>query len=139
MEVKSKVIGSHTYYVRALGSKSARGLLVRLLSTLGPVLGAAVPQGVSFREILNSNIDFGKALNELSARLKESDLDFACAVLGDATEVDIGNGRRIHLTLEAQELHFCGGKLSELMKWLQFALEVQFSDFFSDYTTGQSA
>lgn len=139
MEIRSKVIGSHTYYVRQLGSSEARKLLVRLTTTLGPVLGAAIPQGVSFKDLMAIEVDLGKGLGELASRLREDDLEYVCRVLGAATEVDLGGGKQVPLTLEKQELHFCGGRLSELFKWLQFALEVQFSDFFAGLASAPSA
>jgi hypothetical protein len=139
VEIKSKVIGSHTYHVRQLGSKEARSLLVRLTSVLGPVLGAAIPQGASMADIMKLQVQFGSGLAELANKLKEEDLEYACRVLGAATEVDLGGGKQVPLTLERQELHFCGGRLSEMFRWLQFALEVQYSDFFTGLVRAPSA
>lgn len=139
IETKSRTIGSHVYHVRQLGSSDARKLLVRLTSTLGPVLGAAIPQGVAFKDLLALDIDFGKGLSELATRLKEDDLEYVCRVLGSASQVDLGGGKLVLLDLQCQELHFRGGQLKLLFQWLQFALEVQFSDFFPGSALAQSA
>jgi CYTH domain-containing protein len=135
LQTKTKTIGNHSYTVRQLGASEGRKMLMRLIKVLGPVLstlltgegGKAKVKGWSFLE--TPLADIGKALLTFSDRISEQDLEYLCATLGMATEVHFPDGKTRPLTLEEQELHFAG-RYSDMFRWLGFALEANYSDFF---------
>jgi hypothetical protein len=141
---KSLLIGSHTYHVTELPSGQARDLLVKLVKVFGPVLagmledGKLIPEGTEgapAEALVNrvSKVDsktLSKMLLAFSDRVSAADFKYLCQVLGDSTQVEIEAGAQVPLDLEYQELHFKGGRLSHLFRWLAFALEVQYADFF---------
>lgn len=148
LETREKVIGAHTYHVRQLGGAEARKLLVRLTKALGPVLGSLLEDmgGVSGNRATNlvrlQDLDVkavSKALNQLAAQLTETDLEYLVGVLGMATMAEDSEGKALQLTKERMELHFSGGRMGEMFKWLGFALEVQFADFFSAFAPAPKA
>jgi hypothetical protein len=147
LETKKTLIGSHYYSVTELQASKARNLLVRIVKVAGPILsglmededlinGAPKAEGDESPSLVQrvSAVDhktLAKMLVTFSDRIKEEDLEYLCAVLGEVTEVgEVGKPQnRITLDLEIQEIHF-KGKLSHMFKWLGFALEVQYADFF---------
>lgn len=148
LETSSKEIGSRgfTYHVTQLPSKKARNTLVRLVRIFGPVLGRLVEgyQGTKGKKATAAAVldavdgaSVSSALSELAARLTEAELDHACTVFGEYTEIssDEDPESRKKLTTQAQELHFAGNT-AELFEWLGFALEVNFSDFFKGSQIG---
>lgn len=153
LQTESRTIGSTTYHVRQLGAGDARRLLVRLTKAVGPVLGAVleeaagssnvpVPKDAKGLAALSgfavSRKGISRALQELSVRLTESDLEFAVKLLGGTTEIETDAGKQVPLTLERQELHFAG-RMGEMFRWLAFALEVNYRDFFPVAGTGESS
>lgn len=148
LETRDRLIGNHRYHVRQLGAGEARKLLVRLTKALGPVLGAMLEdmggvsgnQAATIKRLQDMNVrSVAKALERLAGQLREEDLEYLCRVLGGATEVETEDGKRLQLTLERQELHFRGGHLAEMFKWLAFGLEVQYADFFSAFGVASPA
>ena len=136
MKTLTKVIGNHRYEVRQLGTTEAEELLVRLVKVLGPVLGALLedvggiksPKGI--KSIMDMDITtVSKALHELGMRLTVEDLRHARTVFGNASTVHMPDGKAFPMTLEQQELHWCG-RFSDMFKWLGFCLEVSYGDFF---------
>lgn len=139
LKTASKTIGNHTYTVRQLGASEGRKMLVRLVKILGPVLAtllSSAPDKSKAPPKLGWSLgstkveDLGKALEVLATRAQEADLEYLCSTLGMATTVGLGGGKEIPLTLEAQELHFAGA-YGDMFKWLAFALEHNYSDFFA--------
>jgi hypothetical protein len=138
LETKTALIGNTRYHVTQLPSSQARKLLVRLVKMAGPILaslledkdlvGGTAPM-VERVSALDSKT-LAAMLRDFADRVSESDLEYLCSTLGGCTQVEGSDGKLGPLDLETQELHFRGGRLSELFRWLGFGLEVQYSDFF---------
>ncbi len=79
----------------------------------------------------------GRGLERLALSLKEEDLEYLCKVMGSVTQYESEPGKLLPLDLQRQELHFHGGRLAELFKWLAFGLEVQYRDFFPGAGPGE--
>mgnify|MGYP001564454346 CR=1 FL=1 len=148
LETKERQIGDrgYTYHVTELPAKKGRALLVRLIKTLGPVFGQLVsdmkPADPKVKAGALSAINgqsISRALSELAGRLTEADLEHVCQVLGEHSEVsdEENPDHRKKLTPGAQEFHFAGRYL-EMFEWIGFALEVNFSDFFSGSQIGSA-
>jgi hypothetical protein len=142
LKSQSRVIGNHTYKVRQLGASEGRKMLVRLVKVLGPVL-AALLRATKGQKLPPAKVEetpeptapeateapAEAPLEVFCSRLSEVDLDYLVSTLGPCTEVILPDGRVQALTLDVQEMHFAGS-YGEMFKWLGFALEVNYSDFF---------
>ena len=133
LEERDKLIGSNRYYVTQLGAGKGRQALSRLVKVLGPVVAHIVSDakpGAAASALSRVSGDALKgALLELSERISEADINYFCETFGQFSKVDTGDGKRPQMSLEFQNLHFAG-KYGEMMQWLAFAAEVNFSDFF---------
>ncbi len=133
LKTEERLIGRYVYRVSQLGFTAGRQMLVRLTKALGPVLarmleGASLATGkLSVSGMSTASV--AGALYELAERLTEADLEYACAVFGMQTVVVI-DGRTPQLDKAFQELHFAGA-YDEMIKWLGFCLEVNYSGFTS--------
>lgn len=139
LETKTRLIGNTRYQVTQLPSSHARKLLVRLVRMAGPIVASLLED----KTLIDTNAPIVERVSKLdsktlatmlrdfSTRVSEADLEYLCETLGGCTQIESLDGKLSPLDLEAQELHFRGGRLSELFRWLAFALEVQYSDFFS--------
>lgn len=147
LESRSKVIGNYTYHVRHLTLSKARPALVRVQRVLLPVLAEAVSApGAAAKlsemlkakakvSVLDADISvllpaLGSGLKELALRLDEGDLEVLCEIFAEVTEIE-REGKRLPLTKERQETHFMG-KTSHMLRWLSFAVEVNFGDFLGE-------
>lgn len=147
LETREKTIGNHTYYVRQLGATKGRQALVRLVKTLGPVLGAALG-GMSLEQmskskepinVMDMDADtIAPLLESLATHINESDLEWFCDTFGECTQVKTPEGGQVPLNKEKQELHFAG-RYGEMFRWLGFCLEVNFKDFLSIPVSGLGA
>lgn len=122
LETKTRQIGEYKYRCTQLGALKGRKVLVRLLKTVGPAL-----DGVSEGSV-------GSLLGKLASSLDEDTVDYLCDTMAARTEVELPSGKSVDLA-GIFELHFAG-KYGEMVKWLAFAVEVNFSSFFSDLAKG---
>ena len=141
LETKERLIGSHRYYVTELPSSQARALLIRLVQIAGPVLASMLEDGGLMEGDTIAKVSqmdthtLARMVRDFAGKVKPEDLEYLCRVLGDTTEVSTEAGQ-VPLDLEKQEIHFSGGNLNLLFRWLAFALEVQYADFFPKPVTG---
>lgn len=132
LEFRDKVIGEHTYRTKQLGAVAARKLLMRLVKVLGPAFSAFLRNNASLdsKKLLDMKLDvIAQAVEEFSNIATDEDLEYVCAVFGAVSTVEFSDGRSIHLDKQGQDTHF-SGRLFEMLKWLGFCLEANFSDFF---------
>ncbi len=135
-----RTIGEFTYRVRQHGYREGRALLPIVLRGIGPTLGTLL-EGVTVRDgkpVLDANLDLSRALSEFSASLSEEDLAHITDKLAERSWIldgakyeyacdDSGNA---HLP-NVEEEHW-PERYSDWIKWLMFALEVNFSSFLGD-------
>jgi hypothetical protein len=117
LKTLEREIDGNLYYVTQLGFSQGREVMVRLSKLLGPAFGR-----------LNGEGGAVAAMGELAAAVTEADLVHLCRVFGTSTEVQI-EGKRPRLTEQIQELHFAG-RYDTMLKWLWFAIEVNYGGFF---------
>jgi hypothetical protein len=130
LETRDREIGRYRYFVTQLGAKKGREAFSRLVKVLGPVV-AHVVDGATADGIRS-------ALVELASRMEQRDLDYFCETFGEFSTVELEDGKRPKLSLAYQEMHFAG-QFGEMFKWLAFAAEVNFGDFFGALVSGASA
>lgn len=132
---KTEKIGDHKYTVHMLSPMVALDLLMDLGSMVGPSLGAlvdAVAKGkqggkVGLEMLLDADLSadfFSRAAGELFAHVDKGKVHVVVETLRKISEID---GKPLDPVFEA---HFTG-RLGELMRWLAFALRVQYSDFWT--------
>lgn len=127
IKTEDRQIGKVTYSVTQLGFKKSREVFARLTKMLGPALGL----------LLNGGSEGAAgALEAVCAQVSEADLEYLCDVFAECTMVKMPDGKRAKLSADAQELLF-GGALVDCFKWLAFALEVNYGDFFDVFKGAQ--
>jgi len=124
IEVKSKVIGKHTYKVEQFGAKAGGRMLVRLAK----MLGAAVGETVEASSGLNTAI-IGRTIASLTEHISEEDYDYLCDSFAAKTRVTGGEyGSNEPKLVDFFDTHFAGRYL-ELGEWLTFCLEANYGSF----------
>lgn len=130
-DVLEHEIGGLTYKVTLLGSKRGLAMSVRIVKILGPTLSSFV-DGVSGGKgdgIESLALGGSDALREICARLQPDELASIAEELAKLTTVVIDDKREPRL-IDIYDDHFAG-HYDALMKWLAFALEVNFRSFFA--------
>ena len=110
---ESREIDGLVYDVTQLGGIDARNVLLRLMKSLGPSLGALADSPLS-------------AVFEKLA-LSEADLGYFCEKFGSCSFVHLEDGK-LPMLDKVFDDHFAG-RTGAMVKWLVFAVEVNFSDF----------
>ena len=130
MDCQERVIDGVTYSVYMLPPKTAMDLLVDIGKVVGPSVGTLVDAASSkggaaaLLEMSVTSEFFSKAASELFERMDKSVLR---SVIDQLAKVSMADGVKLESTLD---IHF-RGKLGTMFKWLAFALQVQFGDFFN--------
>lgn len=119
--VQSKTIGEYSYAVTQLDAVKGRRVFARLLKVAAPAL-ASLSGGSKVKPD-----DLAKGLAALAETLSEDDVDFFCDAFAPSTTVTLADGKAPRLS-DIFAVHFAG-KYLELVKWLAFALEVNFGPF----------
>lgn len=132
--VDERQIGEHTYRVTQLTTLKARALFARLVQFLGPGVATAISSG-NVSSILN--MDIGALVGSLADKFTDNELAYFCTQLGSCSEIVV-DGKTQTLTNAIIDVHFAG-HLLDMFKWMAFALEVQFSDFLSEWKRIQAA
>jgi len=130
IKTEKKKLGSrgYTYAVRQFGAKQGGRVLVRL----GKLLGKPIGDAVSAAESLDTET-IGRLITGLAEALSETEYDFFVDAFAEHTEVSGGEYQDKSIPLGAEgvfDLHFAGAYV-ELVEWLRFAVEVNYSSFFS--------
>lgn len=124
LEASTKRIGETNYKVTQLRAVKGRRLLVKLLKALGPAATA-------IQDAKDGNV--GALLGKLTGSLDEDLVDELCDTFAGCTEFDLGNGKWIGLGETGQfDLRFAG-KYGDMVKWLTFALEVNYGSFLGEF------
>lgn len=124
LETREREIDGILFTVKLLPFEVARPLLVRATGLIGPALselGGAEATGDGVGAM-------ARAFGALGTKLSVKDMDYLDETLGPVSEIQGENGM-VPLTKQAIRVHFQGRQLL-WFKWVAFALEVQFSDFF---------
>lgn len=130
---KKKVIGGHSYDVFMLSATAGLDTFLDLARIAGPALGIIV-KGVGLKDIKSigdielDNIDFEAAARQIFQSEEKETITTIVAKLAEKTQVD---GKPL---ANIYDVHF-QGKIGELFRWLAFAMEVNFGDFFGDFLT----
>lgn len=132
--VKQQIDG-HIYEVTQLGFKAGSDLWLLLVRVASPALNSILraPGGVDSAKkgqvtpaIVNA---FFEALTTTSAE----EFRQICVALGSKTRV-LGGKEPLTLDEDTQDEHFAGRYMAAV-KWMRFALEVNYADFFGDIGT----
>lgn len=132
IETQEKQIGDNVYVVEKFGAKQGRKLLLRLTRLLGPAF-AALADG-------DDNALAG-ALRAFAATATEDDFEHLCEAFASKTKVKqtahFASGPKDIETDLARvfDSHFAGN-YSEMLGWLLFAIQTNYSDFLSAIKAG---
>lgn len=130
---KKKVIDGKTYDVYMLSATTGLTTFLRLVRIGGPAIGIAI-KGVGLKDLKSigdidlDKIDFEAIVRQVFQSEEEETILDITAKLAEKTFVE---GQPLQ---PMYEMHF-QGKMGKLFRWLTFALEVNFSDFFDEYLT----
>ena len=130
---KKKVIDGKTYDVYMLSATTGLTTFLRLVRICGPAIGIAI-KGVGLKDLKSigdielDSIDFEAIARQIFQSEEEETILDITAKLAEKTFVE---GQPLQ---PMYEVHF-QGKIGKLFRWLTFALEVNFSDFFDEYLT----
>ncbi len=114
-ETKSTTIGDTEYKVTQLGATRGRQVFTRLAKVVGQGATAANP------------------IAGIMSALSVEDVDYLCETLAPLTTVRIvENGKTREPQLSSIFEEWFAGKYMEMVKWLGFALEVNFGSFLKD-------
>jgi hypothetical protein len=111
---QSRSIGGKQYTVRQMGAKQGSRMLVRLMRVVANGLDGGKVSLAAIADGLDDDM-FIKLVDELAP----------------TTEVDLGDGRVLTFD-KVLDLQFAG-QYQDMLEWLVFALEVNYSDFFSAF------
>lgn len=129
MEIKEKVIGGNTYYVRAFPPLDSLKLLGDLQAVVTGSMGDAV-EGDG--PTLDKEVNFGALVSGIGSKLTgEKLVNFAERLLKeDYVSVRVaGESEPVKLSVLKREEVFTG-KVKDMLAVMIFVLEVNYSDFF---------
>lgn len=134
IEFRERRIGEYTYRVTQLGAKAGRVMMVRLFKLAGPGVGSFVGGvgrgGTSGDLEVAMALGFGDAVHDLAARISSDEV----AAITDqfALQTVLVTSPEVELRLsDIFDDHFAG-RYDEMLLWLRFCLEVNFTSFFRD-------
>lgn len=127
-KTESKRLGSHIYTVTQLNAVTGRRALLRLSKILGPAFTEGLRGGQA------------ASYSAIASNLTENDLDYFCDLLSAQTSVRGGEyAEAAEPQLDKVFAEHFADNYFELLEWLSFALEVNFSSFFRGLATKLSA
>lgn len=130
---QDREIDGVTYRVGPLTAAVGRKLLVELKSLLGPTL-AEIVRGAGSLDLSEKSLldmDLGPVANAIAAFAEDvtpEKYEYIVTTLASQSQYSEDGGKFIPFKMNTE--HFRGRYLSEI-KWLAFALEVNYSDFLS--------
>lgn len=133
IEQQDRIIDGVTYRVGPLTAAVGRKLLVELKTILGPTL-AEIVRGAGSLDMSEKSLldmDLGPIANAIAAFAEDvtpEKYEHIVTTLAGQSQYSEAGGNFIAFKMNTE--HFRGRYLSEL-KWLAFALEVNYSDFLS--------
>ncbi len=131
--ITTETIEDTTYGVYMLDPLVANDMLVDIIKTIGPSVGAilgSLGEADSKDDALNTKISsesMQAAFVEFSTRVSKIQLRETMNVLARKTEVQVGDTAKMLDSVFAD--HF-RGRIGLMYRWFYFALKVQFADFF---------
>jgi hypothetical protein len=136
--VREKQIGEYRYLVTLLGAKAGRSMLVRLTKLLGPATASFLEGVLHAKGGLTASLALGAsdAIREVTQRLSEADLVIISDELARFTAVVIDAEHQPQLDKIFDD-HFAG-RYGEMLAWLAFALEANFTSFFDGARSGST-
>lgn len=126
LETTIKEIDGHQFEITQLPFGRARRVLVRLSKEILPVLVTAM-NGQADPQLLAT------ALREGLAQVSDADLEFYAEEFGHGSFLCQPDGKKPRLDRSHREIVF-GGKLLMFFKWLYACVEVNFADFFTEFS-----
>lgn len=131
-----KEIDGYTYEVTQLGNKKGRRLMVRLFKLVGPAAAEFLAalggkDGKDMKSIGDlSTESLANAVADFADRITEDELDHIVETLAAKTRVNqAGGGAMADLSSDVQDQLWAGSNTT-MFKWLAFALEHNYRDFF---------
>lgn len=123
---ETREIDGYMFEVTPLGFVQGRRLFVRLSKALGPGLVALAGGAASL-----ASLDLVTVSRDLIQNLDDAELEHMAETLGEVTRYWPADNPKAkpYLHKDARETLFSGSILL-FFRWLAFACEVQFSDFF---------
>lgn len=148
IKTETRTLGNTQYQVSTLTFSKQRAMLVFLANAAGPLLSKFIVQLASAAQGSKTQDDatkkvmaalgsmkvdaFGSIAGEFLASLTDAKLQYLQNEFVGVTDFfPSGEKGFRQLKLEDMELHFQGDGLLEYFRWLAFALEVNFSGFFT--------
>lgn len=124
---ETREIDGFMFEVTPLGFVAGRRLFVRLTKALGPGLVALAGGAASL-----ASLDLVTVSRDLIASLDDAELEYMAETLGEVTRFWPADSPKAKPYLDKgnREVLFSGSILL-FFRWLAFACEVQFSDFFA--------
>lgn len=139
LRTEERTIGGFTYRVRQHGYREGRALLPIVLRAVGPTLGTLLEGlGRDGKLGLDANLDLSRALSEFSSSLSQDDLETIADKMAERSwivdakqhQMACGEDGTAHLPT-VDEDHW-PSRYNDWLKWLAFALEVNFSSFLGE-------
>jgi len=131
-KIKSEPIDGFTYEVTQLGAVEGRRMLVRISKIVLPTLGALI-KDADFGRLSDLNIadiDIDSAAKALVEAVDADSVDKIIESMSGITEIwGPGFGAAGAPMAHHFDDHFAG-RYAAMLRWLAFALKVNFSDFF---------
>lgn len=129
MTEQTKEIGGVNYTVYYLDPITALDLGVDLGKVLGPAFAGLFGEGGDLGSVGDRQVDFGAGVRLLFEHLDKSMLRDAVKKMAGVTHAD-------GVSLSSTYLAHFHGKIGQMMQWLAFALQVQYSDLFDGWGNG---
>ncbi len=123
---ETRVIDGISFEVTPLGFTAGRKLFVRLSKALGPALAHLAGGAPSL-----AALDLPRAVASALESLTDADLDWASEILGDCTRVWEDDASKKPFLDKSHRESLFSGRILLFFRWLAFALEVNYSDFFA--------
>ncbi len=123
-KTEERKLGDHVYVVSQFGALQGRAVLFRLTKMLGPALAGILKDGLS-------EAGFGAALSGWAASANVEDFTWLCDQFAEVSQVKQPTSSGLPIVLPLGKVfddHFVG-HYSEMLKWLAFAIMVNFADF----------
>lgn len=135
-----KRIGDHTFRVRMLDPETSEDLFLDLVKQAGPALAAFLSESEGgINGLLEQSVGSPSvlaAVRELVDRLDKETYRRMCRVLSEVSQVRVGDDK--WPMLPSVESEVFRGRIMLRLKWLWFALGVQYAGFFDDLGDAES-
>lgn len=128
-EEKSRTIDGVTFSVTQLGFREGRRAFMRLSKSIGPGMTAMLAGAASIKDVQAQGLAAG--VGRLIQDVSDEDLEYFAEVFGKVTRYHTGDSSKRPVLKDTDRESLFAGRLMLFFKWLAFAAEVNFADFFA--------